>query len=49
VRRRRIELFQHWRALVRRRAGDTVREIVRSGLMGCDWLGTLRALAEAQG
>ena len=35
--------------LVRLRAGDTVREIARSGLMGRDKLGVLRAVAEAQG
>lgn len=42
-------MFQYRHALVRLRAGDTVREIARSGLMGRDRLGTLRALAEAQG
>ena len=42
-------MFQYRHALVRLRAGDTVREIARSGLMGRDRLGALRALAEAQG
>ncbi|WP_275761190.1 IS21 family transposase [Ralstonia pseudosolanacearum] len=42
-------MFQYRHALVRLRAGDTVREIARSGLMGRDRLGALRALAEQQG
>ncbi len=41
-------MFQYRHALVRLRAGDTVREIARSGLMGRDRLGALRALAEQQ-
>lgn len=47
--RRRIEMFQYRQVLVRLRAGDTVREIARSGLMGRDKLGKLRAVAMAQG
>ena len=47
--RRRIEMYQYRQALVRLRAGDTVREIARSGLMGRDRLGVLRALAQQQG
>jgi transposase len=42
-------MFQYRQALVRLRAGDTVREIARSRLMGRDKLAALRALAEAQG
>ena len=42
-------MYQYRHALVRLRAGDTVREIARSGLMGRDRLGTLRTLAEARG
>jgi len=42
-------MFQYRQVLVRLRAGDTVREIARSGLMGRDKLGVLRAVAEAQG
>ena len=42
-------MFQYRHALVRLRAGDTVREIARSGLMGRDRLSALRTLAEAQG
>ena len=51
VGRRRIEMLQCRQLLVRLRAGDTVREIARSGLMGRDKLGELRAvaLASAQG
>jgi transposase len=49
VGRRRIEMFQYRQVLVRLRAGDTVREIARSGLMGRDKLGALRAVAEEQG
>ena len=36
-------MFQYRQVLVRLRAGDTVREIARSGLMGRDKLGELRA------
>ena len=42
-------MFQYRQVLVRLRAGDTVREIARSGLMGRDKLGELRAVAELQG
>jgi transposase len=42
-------MFQYRQVLVRLRAGDTVREIARSGLMGRDKLGELRAVAEQQG
>lgn len=42
-------MFQYRQVLVRLRAGDTVREIARCGLMGRDKLGTLRAVAQAQG
>jgi hypothetical protein len=42
-------MFQYRQVLVRLRAGDTVREIARSGLMGRDKLGELRAVAVAQG
>ena len=42
-------MFQYRQALVRLRAGDTVREIARTGLMGRDKLNELRALALAQG
>ena len=42
-------MFQYRQVLVRLRAGDTVREIARSGLMGRDKLGMLRAMAEQQG
>ncbi len=42
-------MFQYRQVLVRLRAGDTVREIARSGLMGRDKLGALRTVAEQQG
>ncbi len=42
-------MFQYRQALVRLRAGDTVREIARTGLMGRDKLGELRELALARG
>ncbi len=42
-------MFQFRQALVRLRAGDTVREIARNGLMGRDKLAALRALAEQRG
>jgi hypothetical protein len=42
-------MFQYRQVLVRLRAGDSVREIARSGLMGRDKLGVLRAVAQAQG
>lgn len=42
-------MFQYRQVLVRLRAGDSVREIARSGLMGRDKLGELRAVAEQQG
>jgi transposase len=43
--RRRIEMFQYRQALVRLRAGDSVREIARSGLMGRNKLAQLQTLA----
>ena len=42
-------MFQYRQVLVRLRAGDTVREIARSGLMGRDKLAALRAVARQQG
>jgi hypothetical protein len=42
-------MFQHRQALVRLRAGDSVWDIARSGLMGRDKLAALRARAEAHG
>ena len=42
-------MFQYRQALVRLRAGDTVREIARSGLMGRDKLAVWRALALQHG
>jgi transposase len=42
-------MFQYRQVLVRLRAGDSVREIARSALMGRDKLGELRAVAVAQG
>ena len=42
-------MFQYRQVLVRLRAGDSVREIARSGLMGRDKLGELRGVAEQQG
>ena len=42
-------MFQYRQVLVRLRAGDTVREIARSGLMGRDKLSALRTMAEQQG
>ena len=42
-------MFQYRQVLVRLRAGDTVREIARSGLMGRDKLAALRAVAERLG
>ena len=42
-------MFQYRQVLVRLRAGDSVREIARCGLMGRDKLGALRAMAQAQG
>lgn len=42
-------MFQYRQVLVRLRAGDSVREIARSGLMGRDKLGVLRAVAQQQG
>jgi hypothetical protein len=49
VARRRIEMFEYRHALVRLRAGDTLREIARSGLMGRDRLATFGALAKQEG
>jgi uncharacterized C2H2 Zn-finger protein len=45
----RIEMFQYRQVLVRLRAGDSVREIARCGLMGRDKLGVLRAVAVQHG
>ena len=42
-------MFQYRQVLVRLRAGGTVREIARSGLMGRDKLGELRAVAQQHG
>ncbi|MGH9670601.1 MAG: IS21 family transposase [Terriglobales bacterium] len=42
-------MFHYRQVLVRLRAGDSVREIARSGLMGRDKLGVLRAVAVLQG
>lgn len=42
-------MFQYRQALVRLRAGDSVREIARSGLIGRDKLAALRALAQQNG
>ena len=42
-------MFQYRQVLVRLRAGDSVREVARSGLMGRDKLGVLRAVAEQRG
>jgi transposase len=42
-------MFQYRQVLVRLRAGDAVREIARSGLMGRDKLSELRAVAAALG
>lgn len=42
-------MFQYRHALVRLRAGETVRELARSGLMGRGRLGALRALAQQRG
>jgi transposase len=42
-------MFQYRQVLVRLRAGDSVREVARSGLMGRDKLGELRAVALQHG
>lgn len=42
-------MFQYRRALVRLRAGDSVRVVARNGLMGRDKAAALRALAEHNG
>jgi transposase len=42
-------MFQYRQALVRLRAGDTVREIARSGVMGRDKLHAFKALAQQHG
>jgi transposase len=42
-------MFQYRQVLVRLRAGDTVREIARSGLMGRDKLAAVRTVALQQG
>ena len=42
-------MFQYRQVLVRLRAGDSVRELSRSGLMGRDKLATLRAVAQERG
>jgi hypothetical protein len=49
VGRRRIETFQYRQVLVRLRAGDSEREMARTGLMGRDKLASFRALASRQG
>lgn len=47
--RRRIEMFQYRQVLVRLRAGDSERELARSGLMGREKLAAFRALAARRG
>jgi transposase len=42
-------MFQYRQVLVRLRAGDTLREIARTGLMGRDKIGEVRALALSRG
>ena len=42
-------MYQYRQVLVRLRAGDSVREVARSGLMGRDKLGELRAVALQHG
>ena len=42
-------MFQYRQVLVRLRAGDTIREIARAGLMGRDKAGELHALALSKG
>lgn len=42
-------MFQYRQVLVRLRAGDAVREIARSGLMGRDKLAALRTVAQEHG
>ncbi|MBT2337140.1 IS21 family transposase, partial [Variovorax paradoxus] len=42
-------MFHYRQVLVRLRAGDSVREIARSGLMGRDKLGALRSVAVLRG
>jgi transposase len=42
-------MFQYRQVLVRMRAGDSLREIARMGLMGRDRAAELRALAQSQG
>ena len=42
-------MFQYRQVLVRLRAGDSIRDVARSGLMGRDKLGELRAVAEQHG
>jgi hypothetical protein len=42
-------MFQYRQVLVRLRAGDSVREVARSGLMGRDKLGELRSVAQQHG
>ena len=38
-------MFQYRQVLVRLRTGDSLRDVARSGLMGRDKLGGLRAVA----
>ena len=47
--RRRFEMFQYRQVLVRLRAGDSIREIARTGLMGRDKLTALRVVAQQHG
>ena len=42
-------MFQYRQVLVRLRAGDSLRDVARSGLMGRDKLGVLRAVALQHG
>ena len=47
--RRTFEMYQYRQVIVRLRAGDSVREVARSGLMGRDKLGELRSVAVQHG
>jgi hypothetical protein len=49
VGRRRIEMFQYRQVLLRLRAGDSVREIARAGLMGRNKLAHVQTLAALRG
>ncbi len=47
--RRRIEIFHYRQVLVRLRAGESERDIARSGLMGRQEVAAFHHLAQAQG